>query len=107
MPAGFGSARVRQIESAQSASVHALLGLDEGAAGEHLVKVPFSVGDFLDRAYLYELAATGLDSINISIHTAPGQSYSDGEMISRILQMGRKLGIDPVLKEPALIYAKP
>ena len=58
----------------------------------------FTNGDFLEPGYINELHHAGLNSINISIHTAPGQIYSDGEMISRIYQMGKKLGIDPVLK---------
>jgi hypothetical protein len=54
-------------------------------------------GDFLDQLYLHELVQAGLNDLIISIHTAPEQSYSDSEMISRILHMGKKLGIDPVL----------
>lgn len=58
----------------------------------------YTNGDFLNQKYIHELARAGLNNLNISIHLAPEQSYSDSEMISRILSMSKKIGIDPVLK---------
>jgi len=58
----------------------------------------FTNGDYLDYDYFKEIESTGLDSLVISIHLAPGKIYNEGDMLERVLQLSNKLQMNPILR---------
>lgn len=53
----------------------------------------YSNGDYLDRGFIDELAAAGLDYLHISIHLKRGDKYSDLYVVNRINEISVRMGI--------------
>lgn len=53
----------------------------------------YSNGDYLDPAFIDELAEAGLDYLHISIHLKRGDRYSDVYVINRIIEVAVRMGI--------------
>ena len=64
-------------------------------AREHLPQARlmiYSNGDYLDRAYLADLAASGLNYLHVSIHTRPGDKYGDVPALNHIAKLVKRTG---------------
>lgn len=53
----------------------------------------YSNGDYLEPAFLDELADAGLDYLHISIHLKRGDTYSDLYVINRIIEISVRMGL--------------
>ena len=53
----------------------------------------FSNGDYLNRDYLRELAAAGLNELFLSIHLSPEQPYNDGKIIAAMDKIAAACGL--------------
>ncbi len=61
---------------------------------DHLPKVRmgiFTNGDYLRPGSFDELAAAGLDYLHVSIHTSPGEAFTDTGAVNRIAKLGQRL----------------
>lgn len=53
----------------------------------------YSNGDYLDRAFVDELADAGLDYMHVSIHLKRGDRYSDMYVVNRINEISVRMGL--------------
>lgn len=63
--------------------------------------VVFSNGDFLDKATFQALESAGLNELRISIHLSAGKTYNERDVLKRILDKARELGLLAVLDDYA------
>jgi|GEM_PF-984534 len=62
----------------------------------------FSNGDYLTRDVLDRLEESGVDSLLVTMHTAPGKPYEECTALLRALELARNLGLKPVIEEMLL-----
>ena len=58
-----------------------------------------SNGDSLDRDYLRDLEAAGVDPLTITLHLAPGAPYDEAEVDQRFAEFRRRTGISLVVRD--------
>jgi len=52
-----------------------------------------SNGDSLDRDYLRDLEAAGVDQLTVTLHLAPGAPYDEAEVDHRVADLARRTGV--------------